>query len=390
MENKTLYFDYASSTPCDEKVLKEMYPYFTSLYANPSNVKSNLGAQINKEINKSRKIVADLINARPHNIFWTSGATESNNLSLLGTCLKNFSKDFKWGKHIITSQIEHKSVLRVVKHLESIGYRTTYLAPGRNGLISSNDVLSKIEEDTLIVSLMYANNEIGTINAIEEIGKDLKKVNSKIIFHTDATQYFGRYPIDVVNAKIDLLTFSGHKIYGPKGIGGIFVNPFIRQNMMTSLVKGGGHEEGIRSGTLNTPGIIGIGEAAKIYKTEAKREREKMLSLQSYFETKLKAFVPTVKINCNESKRVCHISSVTFDFNINFSLIDLLQDMVISSGSACDNNDLQLSHVLRSIGLKHKEIKNTLRVSFGRNTTIPHIDHLISRIVSINNNQEKY
>ncbi|WP_421794650.1 cysteine desulfurase family protein [Haliscomenobacter sp.] len=369
------YFDYAASTPCDKRVLEKILPFFSDFYGNPSNT-SGINKESVKAIEKARIQVSELIKCLPQEIYWTSGSTESNNIALQGVCMK-MRENGKFG-HIITSKLEHKSVLNTIKHLEKQGFRVTYLKPDSIGVITRDMVAKAIQEDTFMISIMYANNETGVINEIEQISAFVKENNPSILIHCDATQYFGRYKLDMNKIGIDMMSFSGHKIYGPKGVGGLYIRSQHTFNRISSITKGGGQEDGIRPGTLNTCGIVGLGAAAQLCLEEQDEYYNKILEFQALFESGLLNYLPNFTINGRFAVRVPHITSLTFHELVEDKLIDKFPNIVISSGAACDSNDLTPSHVLRSLNLNNKDIKNTLRISFGRTTTNEEILNLIN------------
>ncbi|WP_076419317.1 IscS subfamily cysteine desulfurase [Colwellia sp. UCD-KL20] len=369
-----IYFDYSATTPVDKRVAEKMMQYMTTdgFYGNPASRSHKFGWQAEEAVDIARNQIADLINADPREIVFTSGATESNNLAIKGAA--NFYS--KKGKHIITCKTEHKAVLDTCRELERQGFEVTYLDPESNGLIDLNKLNDAIREDTIVVSIMHVNNEIGVIQDIAEIGEICRA--KKIIFHVDAAQSAGKIVIDMEKLKVDLMSFSAHKIYGPKGIGALYVSrkPRVRLEAQT---HGGGHERGMRSGTLPTHQIVGMGEAFRIAKEELEQDRIHVTKMRDRLWAGISS-MEQVFINGDADKRYPGNLNVSFNFVEGESLIMALKDLAVSSGSACTSASLEPSYVLRALGLNDEMAHSSIRFSFGRFTTEEEIDHAINII----------
>ena len=369
-----IYFDYSATTPVDKRVAEKMMQYMTTdgFYGNPASRSHKFGWQAEEAVDIARNQVAELINADPREIVITSGATESNNLAIKGAA--NFYN--KRGKHIITCKTEHKAVLDTCRELERQGFEVTYLDPESNGLIDLNKLSDAIREDTVLVSIMHVNNEIGVIQDIAAIGEICRA--RKIIFHVDAAQSAGKIAIDLQALKVDLMSFSAHKIYGPKGIGALYVRrkPRIR---LEAQVHGGGHERGMRSGTLATHQIVGMGEAFKIAKEELKQDEAHVTRMRDRLWAGLND-MEQVFVNGDFEQRYPGNLNVSFNFVEGESLIMALKDLAVSSGSACTSASLEPSYVLRALGLNDEMAHSSIRFSFGRFTTEEEIDFAIDLI----------
>ncbi|WP_411359112.1 IscS subfamily cysteine desulfurase [Pseudidiomarina salilacus] len=369
-----IYFDYAATTPVDPRVAEKMMQFLTpdGQYGNPASRSHRFGWQAEEAIDIARNQIAELINADPREIVFTSGATESDNLAIKGAA--EFYQ--KKGKHIITVKTEHKAVLDTCRQLEREGFEVTYLEVESDGLIDIEKFKAALREDTVVVSVMHVNNEIGVIQDIETIG-NLCRAN-KTVFHVDAAQSAGKVDIDLQTLPVDLMSFSGHKMYGPKGIGALYVRrrPRIRLN---AQMHGGGHERGMRSGTLPTHQIVGMGEAARIAKEEMAAERERFFALRERLWNGVKD-IEEVYINGNMEHSVPHIFNISFNFVEGESLIMALKDLAVSSGSACTSASLEPSYVLRALGRNDELAHSSIRFSFGRFTTEAEIDHAIEQI----------
>jgi cysteine desulfurase len=363
-----IYFDYSATTPVDPRVVDKMVECLTmeGNFGNPASRSHMFGWKAEEAVEEARQHVADLVNCDPREIVWTSGATESDNLAIKGAA--HFYKNK--GKHIITSKIEHKAVLDSCRQLEREGFEVTYLDPDNKGLIAPEVVENAIREDTILVSLMHVNNEIGVINDIKAIGEICRE--KKVIFHVDAAQSTGKIDIDLQDMKVDLMAFSAHKTYGPKGVGALFVRrkPRVR---IEALMHGGGHERGMRSGTLATHQIVGLGEAARIATEEMQAEGERLRALRQRFWDAIND-IPEVHINGSRDHRLPGALNVSFAFVEGESLIMSLKDLAISSGSACTSASLEPSYVLRALGLNDELAHSSLRFSFGRFTTEDDVD----------------
>ncbi|KFZ31314.1 cysteine desulfurase [Pseudidiomarina salinarum] len=369
-----IYFDYAATTPVDPRVAEKMMQFLTpdGQFGNAASRSHRFGWQAEEAIDIARNQIADLVNADPREIVFTSGATESDNLAIRGAA--EFYQ--KKGKHIITAKTEHKAVLDTCRQMERQGFEVTYLDVQEDGLIDIEAFKAALREDTVLVSIMHVNNEIGVIQDIETIG-NLCRAN-KTIFHVDAAQSAGKVDIDLANLPVDLMSFSAHKMYGPKGIGALYVQrkPRIRLN---AQIHGGGHERGMRSGTLPTHQIVGFGEAAAIAKQEMAAERERFHALAERLWNGVKD-IEEVYINGNQEQGVPHIFNISFNFVEGESLIMALKDLAVSSGSACTSASLEPSYVLRALGRNDELAHSSIRFSFGRFTTEEEVDHAVEQI----------
>ncbi|VAX76911.1 IscS subfamily cysteine desulfurase [Buchnera aphidicola] len=369
-----IYLDYAATTPVDPKVKKKMNKYFSinDIFGNPASRSHKFGWEAEEAIDIARNKIAKLIGADSREIIFTSGATESNNLAIKGIY------DFHGNKkiHIITSQIEHKSVLDCCRFLENKGCCITYLKTNKYGIIDIAEIKKKINKNTLLISIMYVNNEIGSIQKIKKIGDLCKK--RKIFFHVDATQSIGKIKIDIKNLNIDLLSFSSHKIYGPKGIGALYIRrkPRIR---LSPQIHGGGHERGFRSGTLPVHQIVGFGEACKILKKNMKKDILHTNSLRHILWNGLKD-IPEIYLNSHFDYTIGNIINISFNFIEGESLLMALKNLAVSSGSACTSASLEPSYVLRAIGVKDELAHSSIRFSLGRFTTLEEIKYSIIAI----------
>jgi cysteine desulfurase len=367
-----IYLDYSSTTPVDPRVADKMIPYLREQFGNPASRSHMYGWTAEKAVEEAREHVAALVNADPREIVWTSGATEGNNLALKGAA--HFYKTK--GKHIITVKTEHKAVLDTVRELERQGFEATYLQPQDNGLITIQQLADAIRPDTILVSVMWVNNEIGVIQPIDEIGELCR--SKGIIFHSDAAQATGKTPIDLEKTKVDLVTFTAHKSYGPKGIGALYVRrkPRVR---LEAQMHGGGHERGLRSGTLATHQIVGMGEAFRLAKEEMDTEIKRILALRDRLSKGL-AEMEEVYINGDMEHRVPHNLNVSFNYVEGESLIMAIKDIAVSSGSACTSASLEPSYVLRALGRSDELAHSSIRFTFGRFTTNEDIDFTIDLI----------
>ena len=371
---KPIYLDYASTTPIDKRVADKMFEYMTmdGMYGNPASRSHSFGWDADEAVSQSRKHIADLINADPREIVWTSGATESDNLAIKGAA--HFYK--KKGKHIITLKTEHKAVLDACRQLEREGFEVTYMEPMSSGLLDFKELESEIREDTVLISIMHVNNEIGVIQDIEKIGELCRSKN--IIFHVDAAQSAGKIEIDLQKTKVDLMSFSAHKIYGPKGIGALYVRrkPRVR---LEAQIHGGGHERGLRSGTLPTHQIVGMGEAFRIAKEEMDKDFENISKLRNRLWNGVKD-MEEVYLNGDFENRYPGIMNISFNYVEGESLIMATKDIAVSSGSACTSASLEPSFVLRAIGRSDELAHSSLRMSIGRFTTEEDIDATIETV----------
>jgi len=369
-----IYMDYSATTPIDPRVADKMIPYLREQFGNPASRSHAYGWSAEAAVEEARANVAALVGADPREIIWTSGATESNNLALKGAA--HFYKTK--GKHIITVKTEHKAVLDTVRELERQGFEATYLEPQDNGLVSLEQLEAAIRPDTILVSVMYVNNEIGVIQPIAEIGELCRKKG--VIFHCDAAQATGKVHINLAELKVDLMTFTAHKTYGPKGIGALFVRrkPRIR---LEAQMHGGGHERGLRSGTLPTHQIVGIGEAFRIAREEMDAELAKVQALRDRLAKGLLE-IEEVYINGDMEHRVPHNLNVSFNFVEGESLIMAVKDLAVSSGSACTSASLEPSYVLRALGRSDELAHSSIRFTIGRFTTEEDIDFAVELLKS--------
>lgn len=356
-----VYLDYAATTPVDKRVAEKMIPYLTETFGNPASNSHAFGWEAEEAVEKARADIAALINADPKEIVFTSGATESDNLAIKGAA--NFYKTK--GKHLITVKTEHKAVLDTMRELERQGFEVTYLGVQENGLIDLEELKAAIRDDTILISVMWVNNEIGVVQDIPAIGEICRE--RKIIFHVDAAQACGKVPVDVEAAKIDLLSMSGHKVYGPKGIGALYVRrkPRVR---LEAQMHGGGHERGFRSGTLPTHQIVGMGEAFRIAKEELEQDMAHYRKLRDIFLKGIEG-IEEVYINGDLEHRAPNNLNVSFNFVEGESLIMAVKELAVSSGSACTSASLEPSYVLRALGRNDELAHSSLRITFGRMTT---------------------
>ena len=370
-----IYLDYSATTPVDPRVAEKMIPYITEHFGNPASRSHPFGWTAEQAVEEARDEVAKLVNADPREIVWTSGATESNNLAIKGAA--NFYSASK-GKHIITVQTEHKAVIDAFRELERQGFTATYLAPEPNGLIDLDKFKAAIQPDTVLASVMFVNNEIGVIQDITAIGNICRENN--IIFHVDAAQATGKVDIDLEELPVDLMSFCAHKTYGPKGIGALYVRrkPRIR---IEAQMHGGGHERGMRSGTLPTHQIVGMGEAFRIARLEMKAENLQIRRLRDRLLAGLEE-IDEVYVNGDMDHRVPHNLNISFNFVEGESLIMAVKDIAVSSGSACTSASLEPSYVLRALGRSDELAHSSIRFSIGRFTTEEDVDYTISLMKS--------
>lgn len=372
---KIRYFDHSATTAVDEKVLEEMMPYFTENYGNPSSVYS-IGKNNKEIINISRMKIATMLNCKVNEVYFTSCGSESDNLILKGIAFANQNK----GNHIITTKIEHPAILNTCKFLEKFGFKVTYLTPKSNGIIDVNELEKSITRNTILISVMYANNEIGTIQEIKEIGNIAQKHG--IYFHTDAVQAIGNIRVDVRENNIDALSLSAHKFYGPKGVG----VAYIKENVSFIRMQDGGHQEkDKRAGTENVPGIVGLTKAMKIATENLEQYNKKLKVLREFYISEIKRRVPYIRINGDEEKRLPGNANICFYGIDGGKLLTELDKVGIcaSSGSACSAGLLTPSHVLLAIGVPIQLARGSLRISFGKENTKEDTEYLISNIERI-------
>ena len=369
-----IYLDHNATTPMDPRVLETMIPYFTENFGNAASRNHSFGWQAEEAVDYAREQIAQLIGADPKEIIFTSGATEGNNLGIKGVYEMYASK----GNHIITSTTEHKAVLDTCKHLEKLGAEVTYLEVQPDGLIDLKQLEAAMKPTTILVAIMYANNEIGVIQPVKEIGAIAKKHGA--LFFTDAVQAVGKIPVDVIVDGIDIMSFTAHKMYGPKGVGALYVrrkNPRVK---VTAQVDGGGHERGMRSGTLNVPGIVGFGKACELARLEMAADTERISKLRDKLENALKVIDETY-VNGNPAHRLPHVSNISFKYVEGEGLMmGFNKDIALSSGSACTSASLEPSYVLKALGLGDDLAHSSLRFGLGRYTTEEQIDFTIKAV----------
>jgi cysteine desulfurase len=374
-----VYLDYNATTPCDLRVAEAMMPYFTQQFGNAASRNHMYGWQAEEAVNYAREQVAGLINADPSEIVFTSGATEADNLALKGVFETYSAK----GNHIITCNIEHRAVLDPCNHLERQGADVTYLKVKENGLIDLNELEAAFKPTTILVAIMYANNEIGTTMPIKEIGALAKKKG--VLLFTDATQAVGKIPVDVNEDNIDLMAFSAHKMYGPKGVGALYVRRKNPRVTLTAQMDGGKHEKGRRSGTLNVPGIVGFGQACEICRNEMQKDFEKVKKLRNKLESELLKD-KEIFLNGDKDQRLPHVSNLSFKYVKGENLVTVLnKHIAISTGSACMSASPEPSYVLKALGLSDEMAHSSLRFSLGRFTTEEEIDYTIREVTGVIN-----
>ncbi|MCY0387846.1 IscS subfamily cysteine desulfurase [Robbsia sp. Bb-Pol-6] len=369
-----IYMDYSATTPVDPRVVDKMIPFLREQFGNPASRSHPYGWDAERAVEEARGEVAALVNADPREIIWTSGATESNNLAIKGAAHFYASK----GKHIITVKTEHKAVLDTVRELEREGFEATYLDVRDDGLLDIEVLKAALRPDTILVSVMYVNNEIGVIQDIAGIGELLREKG--IIFHVDAAQATGKVVIDLATLKVDLMSFSAHKTYGPKGIGALFVRRKPRVRIQAEM-HGGGHERGMRSGTLAPHQIVGMGEAFRLARVEMAAENERIRALRDRLLTGLKG-MEEIYVNGDLTHRVAHNLNISFNFVEGESMIMAVKDVAVSSGSACTSASLEPSYVLRALGRNDELAHSSIRFTIGRFTTEAEVDYVIELMKS--------
>jgi cysteine desulfurase len=374
-----IYLDNHATTPVDPRVLDAMLPYFKDNFGNAASRNHAFGWVAEEAVEKARKQIAELIGATSKEIIFTSGATESNNLAIKGVAQMYAER----GNHIITAATEHKAVLDTCKHLEKEGVRVTYLPLKGDGLIDLDMLKESFTDKTILVSIMYANNEIGVIQPIREIGKLCKERG--VLFHTDAVQAVGKVPVNVIQDNVDLLSLSGHKIYGPKGVGALYVRRRSPRVQLTSQMDGGGHERGMRSGTLNVPGIAGLGEACAIAGKEMAEETARLTYLRDKLKAKLESSLEETYINGTMEHRLPGNLNISFAYVEGESLLMGINDVAVSSGSACTSATLEPSYVLKALGLGDDLAHTSIRFGIGRFNTEEEIDYTADKIISVVN-----
>lgn len=370
-----IYLDHQATTPMDPRVLEAMLPYFTEVFGNAASRSHAFGWKAEEAVERARAEVAALLGASDKEIVFTSGSTEAINLAIKGVAEMYASK----GKHLVTSLAEHKAVLDTMKHLEKLGYEVTYLKPDRTARISPEQVAAVLRPDTILAAFMWANNEVGTLNPIRELGA-LCKARGVLLF-TDATQAAGKVPVDVEKDGVDLLCLSGHKMYGPKGVGALYVrrkNPRVR---LTAQIDGGGHERGMRSGTLNVPGIVGLGKACELARVEMEQETRRLRELCEHMQKRIEKELGYVQLNGHPHERLPGNLNLSFHFVEGESLLMGISDVAVSSGSACTSASLEPSHVLRAMDVGEDLAHSSIRFGIGRFTTRAEVDYAVDSLV---------
>jgi cysteine desulfurase len=372
-----IYMDYHATTPVDPRVVEAMLPYFNEKFGNSASRNHAFGWAAEEAVENARAQIARLINATPKEIIFTSGATESNNLAIKGVAEMYREK----GNHIITQVTEHKAVLDTCKRLEKYGYEVTYLPVAKDGRIDLDDLRRAITPKTILITIMYANNEIGVIQPMDEIGKIAKEKG--VFFHSDAVQAIGKIPVDVQKENIDLLSLTAHKLYGPKGCGALYVRRRNPRVQLASIIDGGGHERGMRSGTLNVPGIVGFGKAAELCQIEMPEESKRLRGLRDRLKDGLFAKLDELYINGSMIHRLPHNLNISFAFVEGESLLMGINDVAVSSGSACTSATLEPSYVLKALGVGEDLAHTSIRFGLGRFNTQEEVDYVINRLVEV-------
>ena len=374
-----IYMDYHATTPVDPRVLEAMMPFFSEKFGNAASRNHPFGWEAEESVETARKQVADLIGANAKEIIFTSGATESNNLAIKGVAEMYAEK----GNHIITAATEHKAVLDTCKHLEKKGCRITYLPLKGDGLVDLDMLRDAITDKTILISIMYANNEIGVIQPVKEIGRIAKERG--VLFHSDAVQACGKIPVNVIEDGIDLLSITGHKIYGPKGVGALYVRRKSPRVQLTAQMDGGGHERGMRSGTLNVPGIVGLGAACEIAQKEMAEESVRLRGLRDRLRAKLESALEEVYINGSMEHRLPNNLNMSFAYVEGESLLMGINDIAVSSGSACTSATLEPSYVLKALGLGDDLAHTSIRFGLGRFNTEAEVDYVAQKMIDVVN-----
>jgi cysteine desulfurase len=372
-----IYLDYHATTPVDPRVVDEMLPYFTTRFGNAASRNHPFGWEAEEAVEKARKQVAELIGAAAKEIVFTSGATESDNLAIKGAAEMYREK----GNHIVTCVTEHKAVIDTCKRLEKGGYRVTYLSVRKDGLVDLDEVRAAITDKTILVSIMAANNEIGVIQPIAEIGAIAKEKG--VLFHTDAVQAVGKVPFNVGDQKVDMASLSAHKMYGPKGVGALYVRRRNPRVLLSPIIDGGGHERGMRSGTLNVPGIVGFGKAAELCRQEMASEAERLRRLRDRLNDRLHKGLDEIYINGSMERRLPHSLNISFAYVEGESLLMGINDVAVSSGSACTSASLEPSYVLKALGAGDDLAHSSIRFGLGRWTTEDEVDYVADKLITV-------
>jgi cysteine desulfurase len=369
--------DYHATTPVDPRVVEAMLPYFTEHFGNAASRNHPFGWEAEEAVEKARKQIADLIGANPKEIVFTSGATESDNLAIKGVAEMYHEK----GNHIITCVTEHKAVIDTCKRLEKNGYRVTYLPVGKDGLIDLEQLRSAIGDQTILISIMTANNEIGVVQPIAEIGAIAKEKG--VLFHTDGVQAVGKIPFNVTDLKVDMVSISAHKMYGPKGVGALYVRRRNPRVLLSAVIDGGGHERGMRSGTLNVPGIVGFGKAAELCRLEMESETTRLRELRDYLNDRLHKGLDEIYVNGSIEHRLPHSLNISFAYVEGESLLMGINDVAVSSGSACTSASLEPSYVLKALGAGDDLAHSSIRFGLGRWTTKEEVDYVADKLINV-------
>ncbi|MFL6299978.1 MAG: IscS subfamily cysteine desulfurase [Terriglobales bacterium] len=372
-----IYMDNHATTPVDPRVLEAMMPYMTNVFGNAASRNHQFGWAAEEAVENARVQIAKLIGATAKEIIFTSGATESDNLAIKGVAEMYREK----GNHIITAATEHKAVLDTCKRLEKYGYKVTYLAVQRDGLVNLDELKAAMTDKTILVSIMYANNEIGVLQPVEEIGKLCRERG--IVFHTDATQAVGKVPVDVNKQNIDVLSISAHKMYGPKGVGALYVRRKNPRVQLSAIIDGGGHERGMRSGTLNVPGIVGLGKACELCMEEMPAESKRLTAMRDRLRQTIEKNLDEVYVNGDYEHRLPGNLNMSFLYVEGESLLMGINDIAVSSGSACTSATLEPSYVLKALGLGDDLAHSSIRFGLGRFNTDAEVDYVAAKIVDV-------
>jgi cysteine desulfurase len=372
-----IYMDNHATTPVDPRVLEAMMPYLTSVFGNSASRNHQFGCAAEEAVENARAQIAKLIGATAKEIIFTSGATESDNLAIKGVAEMYREK----GNHIITAATEHKAVLDTCKRLEKYGYKVTYLPVQKDGLVNLDELKAAMTDKTILVTIMYANNEIGVLQPIEEIGKLCRERG--VVFHTDATQAVGKVPVDVNKQNIDILSISAHKMYGPKGVGALYVRRKSPRVQLWAIIDGGGHERGMRSGTLNVPGIVGLGKACELCREEMAAESKRLTALRDRLRQTIEKNLDEVYVNGNYEHRLPGNLNMSFLYVEGESLLMGINDIAVSSGSACTSATLEPSYVLKALGLGDDLAHSSIRFGLGRFNTDAEVDYVAAKIVDV-------
>jgi cysteine desulfurase len=372
-----IYLDYHATTPVDPRVVEAMLPYFTEKFGNAASRNHPFGWEAEEAVENARKQVAELIGANAKEIVFTSGATESDNLAIKGVAEMYREK----GNHIVTCVTEHKAVIDTCKRLEKYGFRVTYLPVQKDGLVNPEDVRAAITDKTILITIMAANNEIGVIQPIAEIGAIAKEKG--ILFHSDAVQAIGKIPFNVNELKVDMAALSAHKMYGPKGVGALYVRRRNPRVLLSPLIDGGGHERGMRSGTLNVPGIVGLGKAAELCRLEMAADAERLSALRERLNQRLHKGLDEIYINGSVEHRLPHNLNISFAYVEGESLLMGINDVAVSSGSACTSASLEPSYVLKALGAGDDLAHSSIRFGLGRFTTSEEVDYVADKLITV-------